>query len=811
MSAKLDMASFDVASYLDEVAQELPIIRPISEFIHLNLLLPYQHLPFWDAVREVGTKLEAMPFAELSFFQQKIKNNELPIEIVKKKLLENHSVNVDEQISFILNSNYEFTHHDFRVGRLHHLWNTSLGINIIQLADSMLIKWIGIYLDQGITLWEMPEAKDKSFYDAIRTLIKGSKVKVSPFSNQNIDFLLPESPEEAIHYHLNFLCPDKKYQLEYLRESIFTLRGWAGLIYCLEKNPQLLPFRRCPTLVDFIAMKLIMERAWILQSHTRAFSPDFSTAERLDEDEEWKKNFVIFKALQEAMEEVTFQTILSKIPGVKKGERTLAKFQAVFCMDDRECSLRRHLESLNPSIETFGTAGHFGIECLYQGINDSFPKKQCPAPMPAKYLLKEEGKESFISSHVLDHPLIQPSYDGLNDWLRNFTDSLKATKILFTNLFFPLAGKDLSNVIEINSHSRIKMIYEGAPPEDGLKIGYTIEEMAEVLYSQLMLIGFVHHYAPLVFIIGHGSNSVNNPYFATYGCGACSGRPGSANARTFVNIANNLEVRDYVRQKYELVIPEETYFVAGFHDTCRDVVEFYETAEIPESKKEDFFNFKRVMHVALYKNAKERSQAFKLVSYSPIGRQAQKEVFKRAYSLFETRPEMGHTNVAFSIVGRRNLTFGLNLGRRSFLQSYDRTIDPTGDILASSLGAVIPVTSGINLDYYFSRVDNLRFGAGSKLPQNIVGNIGVSHGTESDLLFGLPFQMIDQHTPVRLFILVEHRPEVALYAIEKNPLVKQIVFNSWVHYGCWDEETSSYYIFENGRMKKAGIELEKIC
>jgi uncharacterized protein YbcC (UPF0753/DUF2309 family) len=167
---------------------------------------------------------------------------------------------------------------------------------------------------------------------------------------------------------------------------------------------------------------------------------------------------------------------------------------------------------------------------------------------------------------------------------------------------------------------------------------------------------------------------------------------------------------------------------------------------------------------------------------------------------------MGHTNVAFAIVGKREFTYGLNLKRRSFLQSYDPKSDPRGETLAQTLGAVIPVCSGINLDYFFSRVDNLRFGAGSKLPQNVVGNLGTSHGTESDLLFGLPFQMIDQHQPLRLFVLVEQTPEVALKAIQANPLVKQIVYNNWIYYGCYDDNDKNFYFFQDGSMKLKKIE-----
>jgi uncharacterized protein YbcC (UPF0753/DUF2309 family) len=271
-------------------------------------------------------------------------------------------------------------------------------------------------------------------------------------------------------------------------------------------------------------------------------------------------------------------------------------------------------------------------------------------------------------------------------------------------------------------------------------------------------------------------------------------------------MANKPEVRQLIHEKFQFLIPDKTEFIACYHDTTRDTVDIYHTDLMKEDIKKEVMKFAKTIKVALFKNARERSQAFKLVQFEPISLKAHKEVLRRSYSLFETRPELGHTNVTFAIVGRRNFSRAVNLQRRAFLQSYDRSIDPTGELLAESLGAVIPVTSGISLDYFFSRVDNSRFGAGSKLPQNIVGNIGVSHGTESDLLVGLPFQMIDQHTPLRLLVLVEQSPELALSAIQKNQLVFQIVSNYWVHYYCWDEETHKYYRFKAGKMVPVSVD-----
>ena len=66
-----------------------------------------------------------------------------------------------------------------------------------------------------------------------------------------------------------------------------------------------------------------------------------------------------------------------------------------------------------------------------------------------------------------------------------------------------------------------------------------------------------------------------------------------------------------------------------------------------------------------------------------------------------------------------------NVSRQLCLRlSLTRTAD-TGKLLDGLLGAVVPVCAGISLEYYFSYVDPQRYGAGTKLPHNLSGLLGV--------------------------------------------------------------------------------------
>lgn len=121
-----------------------------------------------------------------------------------------------------------------------------------------------------------------------------------------------------------------------------------------------------------------------------------------------------------------------------------------------------------------------------------------------------------------------------------------------------------------------------------------------------------------------------------------------------------------------------------------------------------------------------------------------------------------------------------------------------GTFLTGIMKPLGPVCGGINLEYYFSRVDNHKLGAGTKLPHNVMGLIGVANSSDGDLRPGLPVQMIEVHDPVRLLIVVEHFPDVVLKTIQSVPEMYEWFINEWVHLVVINPETSGLSYFKNG-------------
>ncbi|HLG40791.1 MAG TPA: putative inorganic carbon transporter subunit DabA, partial [Chitinophagaceae bacterium] len=477
-----------------------------------------------------------------------------------------------------------------------------------------------------------------------------------------------------------------------------------------------------------------------------------------------------------------------------------ASFQAIFCIDEREDSIRRHIEAVDKNCETFGAPGFFGVEFYFQQEGSKFYDKLCPAPVTPKHLIKEYGAKEPRKSEPLYTKLTHGFFTG---FILSITYGFWALAKKMQMMFSPKMSPAISNAYGHMDRQSVLTIENKSPDdiENGLQIGYTVDEMAARAEGFLRGIGLIKNFAPIVYIVAHGSSSANNPHHGAHDCGACSGRPGATNARAQGYILNHKKVRELLQAK-GIAIPDATQFIGSMHDTAADVIGYYDEQDLNVINIQQHLLNKQNFETALNLNAKERSRRFASINTKQRLEQVRKAIHDRSVSLFEPRPELGHGTNTIAVIGRRQITKGLFLDRRAFLNSYDFSTDPDGNILSAVMRPIGLVCGGINLEYYFSRVDNIKMGAGTKLPHNVMGLFGVANSSDGDLRPGLPWQMIEVHDPVRLLVIAEHKPEIVLKSIQSSPEVFEWYKNEWVHIMALHPEEKQFYYFQNGAFVK---------
>ena len=327
------------------------------------------------------------------------------------------------------------------------------------------------------------------------------------------------------------------------------------------------------------------------------------------------------------------------------------------------------------------------------------------------------------------------------------------------------------------------------------KVGFTLEEKTQYLYNFLTMIGQVDNFAEFVILSGHSSVSDNNPFESALDCGACGGSSSLPNNRALCMIANSQDVREAIEKK-GIIIPADVKFMPTMHITSTDEIEFHDTDILSQEETQ---RFSKVMEDFKKASSIARKERIVQLPYT----ETENDIMIKSMDWSETRPEWGLAGNMGVFAGPRDTIKHMPFGNRLFMHSYDSKLDnENADILTRIFDGPLVVGEWINLEHYFSTVDNAIYGAGSKVYHNVVSKIGVFNGNYSDLKIGLPTQSVflegeAYHEPIRLLTYMEAPLEMVGKAVE-NSIAKEFILNEWIRPVIIDREAKKVYSYENG-------------
>lgn len=752
--------------------------------------------------------------------------------------------------------------------RQHDILFEATGIDTDSLVHDVLIRFCGAYLDQGMAKWRLP-LRDEGFFRAFCALYRHPGLAPADWMREVADELgrlddQQVEPLQSILQSLDALGVGEGEWERFLSATLVALRGWGGMIDHIEHHADRAVHPIAPdSLIGFLAVRLVLDRFALAYTARTALGIDAPVREfwrlaRGKNDPHWpasveQRAFLVFQLAQvlglspdviSRLNQDDWAALMQEIESFTGLERrrifhlayerrfcvqtldaiglhaqrpacrpNAPQFQAVFCIDEREESFRRHLEELAPGAETFGVAGFFAVPIYYKGAADAHFTRLCPVAIkPSIWVVEEvdntlgqKSRRRARTRRVLGTVSLR-IHEGsrgfaigalLSGALGVLASAPLVARILFPRLTARIRHK-FGRLVQAPRQTRLRI--ERTEPKPGPTdggVGFSVAEMTDSAECLLRDIGLTHGFARLLLLFGHGSHSQNNPHNSAYNCGACGGGLGGPNARTMAQILNDPRVRAGLAER-GLMVPPETVVVGGYHNTCDDSVTYYDLDRIPPTHQVEFDEARLLVDRAGERNAHERCRRFYSAPLSISFAAAREHVEGRAEDLAQVRPELGHATNAIVLVGRRQWSRGLFLDRRAFLASYDPTEDDAeSTLLARILGAVFPVCSGINLEYYFSVVDNAGFGCGSKLPHNVASLLGVMDGPASDLRTGLPWQMVELHEPVRALFVIETTPERLLRIMDANSEIGRLCRNGWVLLAVIDPQTHALSLFDH--------------
>lgn len=637
------------------------------------------------------------------------------------------------------------------------------------------------YFDEGQS--QLPPKKDGGLYTSWRRSSlgdRGPEALMSLVGYRSAVASLSDNACESVAIALAELGIPPNEREAYLTTLLLELNGWASWCAYLIWTSR----AGADCLRDLLAIRMAWELVLFRSSNEEQKSEwrravqMWPAIERMHEGahtEDW----LIQDALEIAYQEELVNKFSSPSPSTRHENISI---QAVFCIDVRSEVYRRALEAQDPTVRTSGFAGFFGLPIEVQSLGTTDATPHLPGLLRPRYRVKDVGAKANVTEQKRARLQSEKAWGLFRTGPFSafaFVDAvglLYAAKLVLDGGIFGRRSASHRSTTKDDAVPRLVESIDGAPLSDG--------ERCDLLEGILKGMALTQGFARVVLLVGHGSETCNNPHAAGLDCGACCGQTGEVSARVAAALLNDETSRALLNSR-GISIPPSTYFLPAIHNTTTEEVLLHESENVPKSHEEDVRTLRKFLTGASVAARRERASLHGLAGATDDA--LRRAAVKRSQDWAEVRPEWGLARNAAFIAARRSRTSHINLEGRVFLHEYRFEDDQDFSILESIMTAPMVVAHWINFQYYVSTVDNLRYGSGNKVLHNVVGgHIGVFEGNGGDLRIGLPIQSLHNgkewvHEPLRLSVLLE-APRPAIDAIlEKHAKVRELVENRWLN------------------------------
>jgi uncharacterized protein len=599
---------------------------------------------------------------------------------------------------------------------------------------------------------------------------------------------LPECPDAALEESVRALGLAAEELPDWFDTLLLRSLGWAS--WCAYGRWQArLEGGDDGTMRELLAIRAAWE--WLVDDRQRGpgsawerWRSAWTQSRRQPLDAVWQALRVWQRAEEFAWQE-KLQGLLCGEPA-RTVDDTPVKARVYFCIDVRSEVMRRALEQACPGVETGGFAGFFGLPIAYTPLGAIHPRPQLPGLLAAQLSVSDSSGDLELDRALTARRQARLARSGRWHLFERLPASAFAlVETIGLTYAGALVGRSLGLIRPASEpHQTALQQTEWKILKPALNM-IDIQQRAGMVARILRAMSLTQDFPGLVLLVGHGSQSTNNPQAAGLDCGACCGQSGEVNARLLAGLLNDGELREALRL-LGIDIPDSTHFMAGLHNTTTDQIRTYDEA-LPPALDATWQQLRKGLDRAGELARSERAGRLGLSHLHQRPTSLLRALRQRAGDWAQTRPEWGLADNAAFIAAPRRRSLGRNLQGRVFLHDYVWQDDADGSVLELIMTAPMVVAHWINLQYLTSTTDNRRFGSGNKLLHNVVGGrIGVFEGNGGDLRIGLPRQSLHDgvtwmHTPLRLTVVLEAPQAMIDRVIAKHEVVRDLVHNDWLY------------------------------